>query len=179
MDGPFYVDTRPPHNMAAFPSVTLTGVNQALIPAGAYPKLGQNYFGYVGKAVRLTFWGILNTGATPGNIGMQLMWGPGTSNVGTTINNWINCSGQANYVNQDFEYQAILRCRALGTSGSLIMLGHYLQCTWGFGLFPNGGVPAATTLDLTQDYVPNLQASRSGSTSESIQIHDFLFEALN
>jgi hypothetical protein len=39
--------------------------------------------------------------------------------------------------------------------------------------------PAAITVDTTQNSFLSLQCSRSGSTGESIQVHDMIFEALN
>ena len=39
--------------------------------------------------------------------------------------------------------------------------------------------PAATTVDTTAASGINMQAKRSGSTAEAVQVHDLQFEALN
>ena len=39
--------------------------------------------------------------------------------------------------------------------------------------------PAAVTVDLTQNYFLMPQVSRSGSTAETIQLHDAIYEAVN
>ena len=39
--------------------------------------------------------------------------------------------------------------------------------------------PAQVTVDLTQNFVLSPQALRSGSTAESMQVHEFTYEALN
>jgi hypothetical protein len=77
-----------------------------------------------------------------------------------------------------------VRCRAIGGAGvgSLFLTGQINFNTAvvaaGFGLIP-ASVPAATTVDLTLANVLSPQFLRSGSTTETMQVHDFLFEALN
>jgi hypothetical protein len=182
MDGPFYVDSRPPYLSASYPSVTLSTTYKALMPKAAYPKLGPNYFGWVGKAVRLSIFGTLTTGATPGNIFTALFWGDGTDANGTQLNNNLGASGQTGYTNQHFAITLVVRCRAIGGSGvgTLIVTGYHFQDTWGFQTWPSGGnAIATTTVDLSLDNILNFQMNRSGSTAESAQVHDFIFEALN
>src|SRR6516225_6538990 len=77
MDGPFYVDTRAPHINADIAAVTLAATAKALVPVANLPVLGSNYFGWVGKAIRMRLWGRITTGATPGNMTAQIMWGNG------------------------------------------------------------------------------------------------------
>src|ERR1700745_3872586 len=118
MDGPFYVDTRGPHNYTSTGTITLTNVLQAVLPAAAYANLGGNYFNWVGKAVRMKTFGQITTGATPGNVLMQYMWGNGTSNTGTNIGG-ANITGVANVANAVFWMESIFRCRVCGASGQL------------------------------------------------------------
>lgn len=182
MDGPFYVDTRPPYMAAAYPTVTLTTTYKAIMPASAYPKLGPNYFNYVGKAIRMSVFGTLNTGATPGNIFTSVIWGNGADANGTQLNNNLGASGQTSYNTQHFWINLVIRCRAIGAAGigTLVLTGTHFQDTWGFQTWPTGGNAVATTLvDLTLDSIPSIQMQRSGSTTETVQVYDFIFEALN
>jgi hypothetical protein len=48
----------------------------------------------------------------------------------------------------------------------------------GFGLIP-ASVPAPVIVDLTQAFVLSPQFKRSGSTVETMQVHDVIYEALN
>jgi hypothetical protein len=177
MDGPFYVDSRGPHISATPAAITLTTTLQALVPVGAYPNLGANYFNWVGKALRMRAAGIATTGATPGNITLNLLWGNGTSNVGAGM-----CSttfaGSAGLTNAVWQLEVLMRCRALGSSGQLFVSGFYMQQTTGFLMMPPTGA-VVTTFDLTTNSVPSIQISRSGSTVETYQLLDLLLEAVN
>ena len=85
MDGPFFVDSRAPHISGDVAAVTLAATAKALVPVANLPILGSNYFGYVGKAVRITIFGRLTTAATPGNGTFSLWWGNGGDANGTSF----------------------------------------------------------------------------------------------
>ena len=85
MDGPFWVDLRAPHMSADAASVTLLGTALPLLPIANLPVLGGNYFGYIGKAVRMRIWGRMTTGTTPGNGQALLYWGTGAAANGTIL----------------------------------------------------------------------------------------------
>ena len=84
----------------------------------------------------------------------------------------------ASSANYSFWFEFVVRCRALGASGSLFGGGWgFIQNTGTFMVSPTS--PAAVTVDLTQNYFLMPQVSRSGSTAETIQLHDAIYEAVN
>lgn len=176
-DGLFYVDHKPPFNYVSSSPVSLIATLQALLPAGAYPVLGANYFGYVGKAIRIRVAGQYTTGATPGNITIAYLWGSGANNSGTACPNGA-VVGVANQSNNTWYSEAVIRCRALGVSGSLFGQGMLFLGGIGQIALPPSN-PAAATVDLTQNFIINVQAARSGSTAETMTVHDLTVEALN
>lgn len=184
MDGPFYVDTRTPHISADIAAVTLAATAKAIVPVANLPSLGANYFSYVGKAVRMRMFGRLTTAATPGNMTASCYWGNGTDANGTSIVASAAVALTASQTNLTWEWDLYIRCRALGVSGSLIGHGTFnanvavLASTLQPVMIP-ASAPAAVTVDLTQNFVLSPQFLRSGSTAESIQVHEFIFEALN
>lgn len=184
MDGPFYVDTRTPHISGDVAAVTLSTTNKALIPVANCPILGSNYFSYVGKAVRITMFGRLTTAVTPGNGQFNLYWGSGVDATGTIIASSAAFALTASQTSLTWACQFWVRCRALGATGSLMVLGEagfnpgVVASTLQPIMIP-ASVPAPVTVDLTAANVLSPQFLRSGSTAETMQVHDFLFEALN
>ena len=186
MDGPFFVDTRSPHIQTDVTAVTLSTTAKALLPIANLPVLGSNYFGWIGKAVRLTIFGRLVTGATPGNGTASLYWGNGTDANGTIIVSTAAMTLTASMTSgSSWLWEMIIRCRALGTSGSLMATGTFnflnsaTSTTAASSFMVPATAPVPVTVDLTTASVISPQFLRSGSTVESIQVHDFLFEALN
>ena len=184
MDGPFWVDLRTPHISADVAAVTLATTAKALVPVANLPALGSNYFGYLGKAVRIRLYGRITTGATPGNMTAQIMWGNGTDANGTIIAATAATALTASQTNLTWEWDIIVRCRLLGATGALISHGMFnanvgvLASTLQPVMMP-ASAPAQVTVDLTQNYVLSPQFLRSGSTAETMQVHEFTFEALN
>jgi len=184
MDGPFYVDSRAPFNVTDAASVTLLTTALALLPSANLPVLGSNYFNYVGKAVRMRLWGRITTAATPGNMTALLYWGTNAAANGTVIAQSAAVALTASQTNLTWEWDMLVRCRSLGATGSLIGFGMFnanvavLGSTLQPVMIP-ASVPAAVTVDLTQNFFLSPQFMRSGSTAESIQVQEFTFEALN
>jgi hypothetical protein len=184
MDGPFYVDSRAPHLNADIASVTLATTLKAMAPVSNIPVLGSNYFGYVGKAMRITMFGRMTTGTTPGNGQLALLWGTGADANGTTLAQSAAFALSASQTNLSFMAQLFVRCRAIGSSGSLMVTGtldanpSLVASTLQTIMIP-ASAPAATTVDLTQNFVLSPQFSRSGSTAETLQLHELFYEALN
>jgi hypothetical protein len=183
-DGLFYVDTRAPHISADIASVTLATTDKALIPVANVPVLGANYFSWIGKAVRLTMFGRITTAATPGTGTFDLYWGNGTDANGTIIGASPAFTLIASQTSLSWRLEAIIRCRALGAAGvgALFVTGQMNFNTAvvaaGFGLIP-ANLAAQTLVDLTAANVISPQFKRSGSTAETMQVHDVLYEALN
>lgn len=176
MDGPFYVDSRPPFSVSTPPAVTLTGNYKCLAPAAYLPQLGSNYFGYVGKAVRITAYGTGISGATPGNINFGLIYGPNTDNVGAVIGG-VGFAWTANSTGV-WRAEFVVRCRALGASGVLTGMGNFHLQNSGIVIAPPQTL-LLPTCDLTQNYYLSFQSWRSGSTVETMQQSDYFFESLN
>jgi len=186
-DGLFYVDHRAPFISADIGSVTIGAAYKALIPVAALPVLGANYFSFIGKAVRLRMFGRWTTAAAAGTQTMSLLWGTGADNSGnaspllstpviTPINSLVNTS---------WLWEAIVRCRVMGTSGSLMSTGtfKYLNSltltTAAVEYMLPVTAPAAVTADLSASNVISPQALATTSTTNTMQVHDFTFESLN
>lgn len=184
MDGSFYVDSRAPHISADVGQVTLAGTNKAVIPLANIPVLGANYFSYVGKAIRLTMFGRITTVLTPGNGQWNIYWGTGADANGTIIGSSAALALTASQTNISWRMECIIRCRAMGATGSLFVTGEWRAgvSVLGTSLQPAlipASVPAPVTVDLTAANVISPQFLRSGSTVETMQVHDVLYEALN
>jgi hypothetical protein len=184
MDGQFYVDTRAPHISADVAAVTLAATNKALLPIANLPILGSNYFSYVGKAVRMRIFGRMTTGITPGNGTFNMYWGSGVDATGTIVGSSAAFALTPSQTNLSWNMELMVRCRALGATGSLLVMGLFsanvavVASTLQPVMIP-ASVPAPVTVDLTAANVLSPQFLRSGSTVETMQVHDFTFEALN
>ena len=184
MDGPFWVDLRAPHIAADVASVTMATTMKAVAPIANLPVLGSNYFGFVGKAVRMRIWGQMTTGATPGNLTGSLYWGTGADANGTAVVSFNATALAASQTNISWEWDIFVRCRAIGATGSLISHGMFnanvalIASTLQPVMMP-ASAAASTGVDLTQNFVLSPQLARSGSTAESLIVHEFTFEAMN
>lgn len=184
MDGPFYVDTRAPHFAADAAAVTLLTTALPLLTNTNLPVLGGSYFGYVGKAVRMKLYGRMTTGATPGNMQAVLYLGNNSAANGTVIAQTAATALTASQTSLTWDWEILVRCRAIGSSGALIAHGMFnanvgvVASTLQPVMMP-ASAPASVTVDLTAANFLSPQFLRSGSTAETIQVHEFLFEALN
>ena len=164
--------------------MTLATTDKAIIPLANIPVLGSNYFGWVGKAIRLTMFGRISTGATPGNGNWDIYWGSGADANGTIIGSSAAVALTATQTNLSWRMECIIRCRAIGATGALFVTGEWranvgvLATSLQPALIP-ASVPAAVTVDLTVANIISPQFKRSGSTAETMQAHDVIFEALN
>jgi hypothetical protein len=184
MDGQFYVDSRAPFLAADVAAVTLSTTDKALLPIANLPILGSNYFGWVGKNVRIRVFGRITTGATPGNGTLDVYWGSGADANGTIIASSAAVALTASQTSLSWELDLFIRCRAMGSSGSLFCTG-MLNANVGViastlqPVMVPASAPAAVTVDLTVANVISVQYKRSGSTAETMQVHEYMFEAMN
>ena len=122
--------------------------------------------------------------ATPGNGTASLYWGTGADANGTSLVASAAVALTASQTNLTWDMELLVRCRALGVTGSLMAVGMFsanvavLASTLQPVMLP-ASAPAAVTVDLTQNFVLSPQFLRSGSTAETMQVHEFLFESLN
>ena len=182
MDGPFYIDSRTPFISGDVASVTLAVTAKAIVPIANLPVLGSNYFSFVGKAVRIRLFGRITSAATPGNGTLSLYWGNGGDANGTVICASAAHALTANQSNMSWQADLVVRCRSMGATGTLFGTGRliYNSAIQTVDQLIPATVPAASaSLDLTAANVISPQYLRSGSTAESIQVHDISFEALN
>lgn len=184
-DGPFYVDSRAPFISGDVAAVTLAATDKALIPAANIPVLGSNYFAYVGKAIRIRLFGRITTGATPGNGAISMRMGTGADANGTVICTSAAVALTASQTNLSWMAEFIIRCRTMGATGALFGTGVFcanvgvLASTLQPVMIPASAPAASASVDLTAALLLSPQFQRSGSTAETMQVHDVSYEALN
>ena len=177
MDGPFYVEHLKPYSVQTQVSVTLTATLQILCPGAVIPQLPANFFGFPGKTVRVRVMGTCTSAATPGNLDFQINYGAATNNTGINIAG-VNVGWAANQAGTTYIAEFFIRCRSIGTSGTLIGAGLlFIQNTGLVGMPPFG--PTVSTVDTTTANYLIPQVSRSGSTAETITMFEYTMEALN
>jgi len=181
MDGPYYVDTRTPHMSADAAAITIIATNVALVPLANLPILGSNYFSYIGKAVRIRMFGRITTVATPGTITMNFLWGSGANANGTNIGASAAFTPVASQTNLSWWAEIVVRCRALGASGSLLTTGilKFNESVVVTTQLIPASAPAPVTVDLTAANVISPQVLATTAVTNTMQVHDFNFESLN
>lgn len=183
MDGQFYNDLRAPFVIADVASVTLAATNKGLIPIANIPAQGKDYW-WAGKKVRLRAFGRITTAATPGSLTLAVLYGTGADANGTSI---VASAAQtliASQTSLSWELDLVIHCRTPGATGGLFGSGHAHFNTAviaaGTFLLPASLAAVSASVDLTvASNVLSLQALRSGSTAETMQVHDLEMIALN
>lgn len=188
-DGLFYVDHRAPFISADIGSVTVIGTNKALVPVANLPILGGNYFNFVGKAVRLRTFGRWSTAATPGTQTFTWLWGSGADadvTNGGAIMSSAAITPAASLTNVPWMSEVIIRCRSMGAAGTLFGTGLFrfinsnTATTAATEFLIPGTAPAASgSLNLSSANLISPQVLATTSTTNTMQVHDFTFEALN
>jgi hypothetical protein len=184
MDGAFYCDLREPFMGADASAVTLAATNKALLPVSNLPPLGTHYFGRVGKKTYMRMFGRITTALTPGNLTLGLLYGTGADANGVVLASSAAQTLVASQTNISWIWEVWTHCRSTGATGTLFVNG---RATFGTSVIAAGTflVPATAPVvsgacDLTSaSLVLSPQALRSGSTAETMQVHDFDFVSLN
>jgi len=185
MDGAFYLDQRSPFITVDVPSVTLATTAKALYTPSYFPVLGGNYWGYPGKAIYLRLFGRITTVATPGNGSFDIYNGTGADANGTIIVSSAALALSINQTNVSWWLELVVRCRITGLVGTLFGTGaaHFnvgvLASTLQPMLLPASVPAASATHDLTPANIISVQFKRSGSTAETMQVHEMAVVALN
>jgi len=186
MDGPYFVDSRYPFISGDVSAVTVIATNKALVPVANLPVLGSNYFGYIGKAVRIRMFGRMSTAAAPGTMTIALFWGTGADANGTSIVASAAWVPIASLVNTSWELEAVIRCRTMGATGTLFGTGVFrflnsLTTTAALSSFmlPATAPAASGSVDLTAANVISPQVLATTSTTNTMQVHEFNQESLN
>lgn len=178
----FFHDTAPPFIITNPAAVTLAATNKALYPIGNIKAMGKDYW-WPGKKVNLKIWGQITTAATPGNLTIALFYGTGADANGTSLCASAAQTLVASQTNNTWMVDLYIYCTAIGSSGALFAKGraqfHTAVIAAGTFMMPVTG-PATTTVDLTvASNVLSLQALRSGSTAETMQVVDMIVSSLN
>jgi len=167
-------------------SVTATSI----LPAAARCTIPAGFM-QPGKTVRLTARGrVSNIVTTPGTLTLDVRMGP-TSNIIV----WNGGAMALNIVaktNVTWDFDVLLTCRAegSGTSANLMGIGQFtsesvigspLPSAGGAGtlLLPSSAPAVGTGFDSTVAMVVDLFATWSLNNANSIQVHQYMLEALN
>lgn len=181
MDGPFYQDTRSPFIISDITAVTLSTTDKALYPISNFPVMGGNYW-WAGKKLRIELFGRISTSTTPGNGTFDIYWGSGADANGTIVASSAAFALIASQTNMSWRALIDVHCRSIGSAGTLFCTG---QATFNPSVFASPVLIPATapvvssSLDLTAANIISVQFKRSGSTSESMQVHEIIVVAMN
>lgn len=184
-DGLFYNDLREPFIAADIAAVTLAATNKALYPTSNFPVLGGQYFSRVGKKVRIRVFGRATTGATPGNLTLGIYYGTGADANGVLLASSAAIALIASQTNLAWMAEFFIHARTLGSAGTLFVTGkaHFnpaiIASTAQPIMIPASAPAVSGACDLTAALILSVQALRSGSTAETMQIHDLEVTALN
>jgi hypothetical protein len=182
-DGLFYNDLREPFIGADIAAVTLATTDKALYPVSNFPILGGQYFSRVGKALRVELFGRITTAATPGNGTFDVYYGDGTDANGVLLASSAALTLIASQTNLSWKAVVDVHCRSLGSAGTLFATGMavfnpaVMAAT--SALIPASAPVVSGACDLTAAKIISVQFKRSGSTAETMQVHDMKVIALN
>lgn len=185
MDGAFYNDLRTPFISADVAAVTLATTAKALYTASNFPVLGGQYFVMVGKKLKIRLFGRMTTGATPGNGSFNVYYGTGADANGVALMTGTPVALVANGTNLSWTAEIYVHCRSTGSAGTLFCTGYaqfhvgLLLSTLAPMLLPASAPVVSAACDLTAANIISVQFLRSGSTAETMQIHDMEVVAMN
>jgi len=186
-DGPFYHDSRPPFQTAAFASVAPLTTSVALWPVLGNSDLPTNYW-VPGKRIWVRAFGTMTTGATPGNMTLEMRLAQASA-LGVIIATSTAIALTASKTTIAWFFEGVYECRANGVAGSMFAYGKFVPNQLGLLIpaannpliIPESGAMAAVAVDTT--LVANagisLQMKRSGSTAEAVVVHDLAINSMN
>jgi hypothetical protein len=170
-------------SLSIIPVLRVPGTNLAF-PAGYWEKPGRRWSIYM--------WGVMSTGATPGNITLELRHQTGTPTDagGTILATSAAVAGGATKTNISWWARFIVEAR--GDASTFVPTASPL---YGYGMFWAEGssviipaannplflpatAPAAVNVDTTLAGTIHVDMKRSGSTAEAIVVHDLAVNAL-
>jgi hypothetical protein len=164
-----------PHSTVDVAAVTLAATNKALWPVANIPQMGKDYW-YAGKEIEIEAKGRITTVLTPGNLTLAFFYGTGADANGVSLAASAAQTLVASQTNIAWRVRATIRCITIGTAGTLFCDG---ECFFGSAviavmdfLLPATAPAPSGACDLTvASNVITLQALRSGSTAETMQVH--------
>ncbi len=183
MFGNFYRHMAPPHISTPPASVTLSTTLKALYPKSNIIDLGRDFW-RENRKIKIGLFGQITTAATPGNLTLSVLYGTGADANGVTLQSSAALTLIASQTNLSWEASIYVRCVTPGSSGVLFCRGHaYFNAAViaaHHAPIPASAAANSGTVDLNVagNYI-SLQASRSGSTAETMQVLDMEVEVLN
>lgn len=185
MDGAFYNDLREPFIATDLAAVTLAATAKALYTTSDFPVLGGHYFARPGKAMRIKMFGRMTTGVTPGNGSFNVYYGSGADATGVVLMTGTPVALVASGTNLSWMAELEVTCRTKGSAGTLMCTGFslfhvgLLLSTNAPMLLPASAAAVSGACDLTAANIISVQFLRSGSTAETMQIHQMQVTALS
>lgn len=184
-DGLFYNDMREPFIGTDIAAVTLAATAKALYPASNFPVLGGQYFSRIGKKLRIRLFGRMTTGITPGNGSFNVYYGTGADANGVLLMTGTPVALSASGTNLSWGVDVYVHCRSIGSAGTLFCTGYsrfapgLVATTLQPIMLPASAPAVSGACDLTAAQIISVQYLRSGSTAETMQVHDMEVTALN
>ncbi len=181
-DGLFYNDLREPFIGTDITGVTLAATNKALYPTSNFPVLGGQYFSRIGKKLRIRLFGRMTTVLTPGNGTMSIYYGTGADANGTILASSAAHALTASQTNVSWYAEINVHCRSIGSAGTLFCTGtlkYNEALVAAEQLIPTSAPAVSAGVDLTAANIISVQYNRSGSTAETMQVHDLEVVAMN
>lgn len=184
-DGQFYQDTREPHISTDIAAVTLAATAKALYPVSNFPVLGGQYFARPGKKIHIMAYGRMTTVLTPGNLTLSVYYGTGADANGVVLASSAAVALVASQTNLTWMLDVMVHCRSIGAAGTLFAIGQFncnpalIASTAQPVMIPASAPVVSGACDLTAANIISLQALRSGSTAETMQIHDLKVVSVN
>lgn len=184
-DGLFYNDLREPFVTVSPAAVTLASTAKALYTASQFPVLGGQYFSRVGKKLKIRLFGRMTTVLTPGNGSFNVLYGTGADANGVVLMTGAPVALSASQTNISWTAEIIVTCITTGSTGTLFCTGkaHFgvtlIASTLQPILLPASAPAVSGACDLTAALIISVQYLRSGSTAETMQVHEMEVTALN
>lgn len=184
-DGLFYNDLREPFIVADLTAISPLATAVALYTPSAFPVLGGQYFSRPGKAIKIQIFGRMTSAATPGNVSWTVLYGTGASANGVVLASSLAKAWLANQTSGSWYLETVVTCRTTGSAGTLFCTGFVLAhvahvvSTLQPILIPDTAPVVSAACDLTAALIISVQAIRSGSTAETMQVHQMQVTALN
>lgn len=183
MAGSFFYNLLGPFNAVDIPAVTLLTTDLPLVPVTNLPLL-PNFFAYVGKTLRVELAGRMTSAVTPGNLNFDVYWGNGAAANGVLLASSAAQAITASQANMTWKAEFDIECRAIG-GGALGLLFCTGEAKFNEAIItPHLLIPATAPVvsaacDLSASNTVSVQAKRSGSTAETMQVHKVKYFEVN
>lgn len=190
-----YHETRNPYKQTAdYGTITLTTTSLSILPistvlvGSSLQFLAPGYWD-LGKKIRVRMFCKVTTVLTPGNFTFEIRYdtgAPPTDAGGTILATSAATAFTASKTNLPLEIDFSVEARAvIGTTAALFAKGKVISDGAGAlitspnnPIFMPASAPASVNVDTTKASTIHVDVKRSGSTVETITVHDFQVDAL-